>query len=74
MKVKVKLDNNVIVGYFHQYSEKPLKKIGCNFDEKTDHETAVEVEVPSIDNIHVGYSQVIDGIFIENKELVIEGM
>ena len=68
MKVKCKLENNIIVGYFYQYSVKPLHKIGCNFDERTDHTTAVEVEVPSIDNIHVGYSQVVDGKFIENKE------
>lgn len=68
MKVKVKLENNIIVGYFHQYSEKPLYKIGCNFDEKTDHETAVEVEVESLDQIHVGYSQVLYGVFVENKE------
>lgn len=68
MKVKCKLENNIIVGYFYQYSVKPLHKIGCNFDERTDHATAVEVEVPSIDNIHVGYSQVVDGKFIENKE------
>lgn len=68
MKVKVKLDNNVIVGYFYQYSIKPLHKVGCNFDERTDHATAIEVEVPSIDNIHVGFSMVIDGTFVENKE------
>lgn len=67
MKVKVKLDNNTIIGFFYQYSEKPLKKIGCNFDERTDHITAVEIEVPSIDNIHINYSQVINSVFIENK-------
>ena len=67
MKVKVKLDNNVIVGYFHQYSEKPLRKIGCNFDERADHATAVEVEVPDIDKIHINHSQVINGQFVENK-------
>lgn len=68
MKVKVKLNNNIIVGYFYQYSDKPLHKVGCNFNEKTDHATAIEIDVPSIENIHVGYSQVIDGIFVENKE------
>lgn len=67
MKVKVKLDNNVIVGFFYLYSEKPLHKVGCDFDERTDHATAVEVDVPSIENIHVGYSMVIDGTFVENK-------
>ena len=68
MKVKVKLENNKIIGFFYKYSDKPLHKIGCNFDERTDHETAVEVEVPNIENIHVGYSQVVDGKFIENRE------
>ena len=68
MKVKCKLENNIIVGYFHQYSEKPLHKVGCNFDERTDHATAVEVDVPNIENIHVGYSQVIYGTFVENAE------
>lgn len=67
MKVKCKLKDNVIVGYFHQYSDKPLHKVGCNFNEKTDHATAVEVEVPGIDKIHVNHSQVISGVFIENK-------
>ena len=67
MKVKVKLENNIIVGYFHQYSEKPLHKVGCNFDEKTDHTTAVEIDVPSIDNIYINYSQVINGQFVENN-------
>lgn len=70
MKVKVKLDNNVIVGYFHQYSDKPLHKVGCNFNEKTDHETAVEIEVPSIDAIHINHSQVINGQFVENKPAI----
>ena len=67
MKVKCKLKDNVIVGYFHQYSDKPLHKVGCNFNEKTDHATAVEVEVPSINSIHIKYSQVINGQFVENK-------
>ena len=66
MKVKCKLNDNVIVGYFHQYSDKPLHKVGCNFNEKTDHATAVEVEVPSIDKIHINVSKVLDGMFIEN--------
>ena len=68
MKVKVKLENNKIIGYFYQYSEKPLHKTGCNFDERTDHATAVEVDVPNIENIHVGFSQVIYGTFVENAE------
>lgn len=72
MKVKCKLENNIIIGYFYQYSEKPLKKIGCNFDEKTDHASAVEIDVPSIESIHVGYSQVISGVFIENKEAYLQ--
>ena len=67
MKVKCKLKDNVIVGYFHQYSDKPLHKVGCNFNERTDHATAVEVEVPSINSIHINHSQVINGQFIENK-------
>ena len=68
MKVKCKLENNIIVGYFYQYSEKPLHKVGCNFDERTDHATAVQIDVPSIENIHIGYSQVIYGTFVENAE------
>ena len=68
MKVKCKLENNIIVGYFYQYSVKLLHKVGCNFDERTDHATAVEVDVPNIENIHVGYSQVIYGTFVENAE------
>ena len=75
-KIYCKLDENkVIQGYFICFAKEPkYRAIGCNFDEKTDHEIAIEVEVPSIDNIHVGYSQVINGTFIENKELVIEGI
>ena len=68
MRVKVKLENNKIIGYFYQYNDKPLCKIGCNFDERTDHATAIEIDVPSIENIHVGFSMVIDGAFVENKE------
>ena len=67
MKVKCKLKDNVIIGYFHQYSDKPLHKVGYNFNERTDHATAVEVEVPSINSIHINHSQVINGQFVENK-------
>ena len=74
MRVKVKLENNKIIGYFYQYSEKPLHKVGCNFDERTDHATAIEIDVPIIENIHVGFSMVIDGAFVENKEAYLQSL
>lgn len=69
MIVDVKLnEDKKIVGFFHKFSDKPLHKIGCNFDENKDFATSVKIEVPSIDNIHVGYSMVIYGTFVENAE------
>lgn len=65
MKVKCKLKDNVIIGYFCQYSEKPLHKVGCNFDESKDFENAVTIDIKYLDKIVIGQSKVINHNFIE---------
>lgn len=69
-KIYCRLDgNNVIQGYFICHSKTPkYKAMGCNFDESKDFENATVISPEYLDSIHVGYSQVIDGEFIENKE------
>ena len=65
MKVKVNLDiNNLIVGYFAVLSEKPYKAVGDNFLK----ENSIEIDIPSVDLIHIGYSKVANGVFVENLE------
>ena len=69
-KLYCKLDENkVIQGYFICFAKEPkYRAMGCNFDESKDFENAVVIDSQYLDKIHVGYSQVIDGKFIENKE------
>ena len=75
MIVDVKLNEyKKIIGYYCIIKNKPLQKIACNFDETKDLSMSVKIEVPSIDNIHIDYSMVIDGAFIENKEQYEQGV
>lgn len=69
-KIYCKLDeNNTIQGYFICFAKEPkYKTMGCEFDESIDFENAVVISPEYLDKIHVGYSQVIGGEFIENKE------
>lgn len=71
-KIYCKLDENkVIQGYFICFAKVPkYRAMGCNFDESKDFEIAVEVDVPSIDAIHINHSQVINGQFVENKPTI----
>ena len=63
MKVNVD-NNNLITGYSAILSEKPYRAVASNFYK----ENAIEVEIPSVDLIHIGYSKVINGVFYENLE------
>ena len=72
-KIYIILDNeNKIQKYFIQYTEMPISgkayKTGCNFDESKDFENAVVIDSQYLNLIHIGYSQVINGKFVENKE------
>lgn len=68
-KIYCKLDENkVIQGYFICFAKVPkYRATGCNFDESKDFENAVVIDSQYFDKIHVGYSKVENGIFIENK-------
>ena len=70
-KIYCKLDENkVIQGYFICFVKVPkYRAMGCNFDESKDFENAVMIDSQYLDKIHVGYSQVIYGTFVENAEL-----
>ena len=69
-KIYCKLDENkVIQGYFICFAKEPkYRAMGCNFDESKDFENSVVIDSQYLDNIHIGYSQVIDGTFVENAE------
>lgn len=69
-KIYCKLDEqNKIRGYFICFAKEPkYRAMGCNFDESTDFENAVVIDAQYLDLIHIGYSMIIDGQFIENKE------
>ena len=68
-KIYCKLnENKVIQGYFICFAKEPkYRAMGCNFDESVDFENAVVIDSQYIDKIHVGYSKVENGVFIENK-------
>ena len=68
-KIYCKIDENkVIQGYFICFAKEPkYKAMGCNFDESKDFENAVVIDASYLEQIHVGYSQIINGVFIENK-------
>ena len=63
---------NKIIGYFICFSTSPKYSAeGCNFDESTDFENAVVIDAQYLNLIHIGYSMIIDGQFIENKETLL---
>ena len=68
-KIYSKLDENkVIQGYFICFAKVPkYRAMGCNFDESKDFENAVVIDSQYLDKIHIGYSKVENGVFIENK-------
>ena len=69
-KIYCKLDeNNVIQGYLICFAKEPkYRAMGCNFDESKDFENAVVIDNQYLDKIHIGYSKVENGVFIENKQ------
>ena len=69
-KIYCKLnENKVIQGYFICFAKEPkYRAMGCNFDESKDFENAVVIDSQYLDKIHIGYSQVIYGTFVENGE------
>ena len=69
-KIYCKIDENkVIQDYFICFAKEPkYKAMGCNFDESKDFENAVVIDSQYLDLIHIGFSMIIDGQFIENKE------
>lgn len=59
-----------IQGYFICFAKEPKYRamsVG-NFDESKDFENAVVIDSQYLDLIHIGFSMVINGQFIENKE------
>lgn len=71
-KIYCKLnENKVIQGYFICFAKVPkYRAMGCNFDESKDFENATMISPEYLDSIHVGYSQVINGEFVENKPTI----
>ena len=70
-KIYCKLDENkVIQGYFICFAKEPKYRAMSvrDFDESKDFENAVVIDSQYLDLIHCGYSMIIDGQFIENKE------
>ena len=68
-KIYCKLENNTIQGYFICFAKEPkYRAMGCNFDESKDFENSVVIDSQYLDLIHVGYSQVIAGEFVESLE------
>ena len=58
-----------IQGYFICFAKEPkYRAMGCNFNESKDFENAVVIDSQYLDLIHIGFSMVINGQFIENKE------
>ena len=71
-KLYLKLDNNFkIQGYFKQFNIEPhYSAVGCEFDLKTDLENSVICEQDiNTDDIYIGESQYVNGIFIQNKPI-----
>ena len=75
-KIYCKIDENkVIQGYFICFAKNPkYRAMGCNFDESKDFENAVMIDSQYLDKIHVGFSMIIDGAFIENKEAYLQSL
>ena len=72
-KIYCKLDENkVIQGYFICFAKVPKYRAMAvgNFDESKDFENAVVIDSQYLDLIHIGYSQVINGQFVENKPTI----
>lgn len=69
-KIYCKLDEqNKIQGYFICFNKEPkYRAMGCNFDESKDFENAVVISPEYLDKIHIGFSKVENGVFVENKE------
>lgn len=66
-------ENNIITKIF--YREIKFEKSKSiwnirkeNFDEDVDFENAVVISPEYLDKIHIGFSKVENGVFIENKE------
>ena len=65
-------ENNVIQKFLmrtiiFENSKSTWNIIKKNFDESKDFENAVVIDSQYLDKIHIGYSQVINGEFVENK-------
>ena len=71
-KIYCKLDEqNKIQGYFICFAKEPkYRAIGCNFDESVDFENAIIIEPEHLDQIHVGFSKIENGVFMENKPTI----
>ncbi|MBO7712025.1 MAG: hypothetical protein J6S85_00940 [Methanobrevibacter sp.] len=69
-KIYCKLENNVIKSYFICFAKEPKYKAMAvnNFDESKDFENAVVIDSQYLDLIHVGFSKVENGVFVENKQ------
>ena len=69
-KIYCKLDNEKkIQGCFICFAKTPKYKANnYRFDESKDFENAVVIDSQYLDLIHIGYSMIIDGQFIENKQ------
>lgn len=68
-KIYCKLENNIIQGYFICFAKEPkYRAMGCNFDESKDFENVVVISPEYLDKIHIGFSKVENGIFVENLE------
>lgn len=73
-KLYVVLDaNGVIVKAFEQNTEKPISNVwykkGANFDESTDFANAIIVNNLHFDDIIVGKSTIINGVFNKNENI-----
>ena len=66
-KIYCKTKNNIIKGYYIRFNENGNCR-ASNFDVEIDFENAVIIDSQYLDKIHVGFSMIIDGQFIENKE------
>ena len=69
-KIYCKLDENKFIkGYFICFAKVPkYRAMGCNFDESKDFANAVVIDSQYLDKIHIGFSMVINGQFVENAE------
>lgn len=66
MKVKIKVENNIITGYLYIKQLTPkLIKTGCNFDETTDLKNAIEIEIADLSLLKVGEQKLIKNRLID---------